>query len=44
MSLSAILGEKVGMTRIFDDHARAIPVTVIFFFDWEFTEIFTEEN
>lgn len=27
--MNAILGEKVGMTQIFDDEARAIPVTVI---------------
>ena len=29
MSFAALLGEKIGMTRIFDDQARAIPVTVI---------------
>ncbi|MEX0865188.1 MAG: 50S ribosomal protein L3 [Acidimicrobiia bacterium] len=28
-SLRAILGQKVGMTQIFDDQARAIPVTVV---------------
>lgn len=27
--MNAILGEKLGMTQIFDDNARAIPVTVI---------------
>ena len=27
--MNAILGEKLGMTQIFDDDARAIPVTVI---------------
>jgi len=27
--VKAILGEKLGMTQIFDDEARAIPVTVI---------------
>ena len=27
--MSAILGQKLGMTQIFDDQARAIPVTVI---------------
>jgi large subunit ribosomal protein L3 len=27
--MKAILGEKMGMTQIFDDEARAIPVTVI---------------
>ena len=29
MSLTAIVGEKVGMTQIFDEEARALPVTVI---------------
>lgn len=28
-TLNAILGEKLGMTQIFDEDARAIPVTVI---------------
>ncbi|HVR31616.1 MAG TPA: 50S ribosomal protein L3 [Acidimicrobiia bacterium] len=28
-TLNAIVGEKLGMTQIFDDEARAIPVTVI---------------
>ena len=27
--MNAILGEKLGMTQIFDDQARAVPVTVI---------------
>lgn len=27
--MNAILGEKLGMTQVFDDDARAIPVTVI---------------
>ena len=27
--MNAILGQKVGMTQVFDDNARAIPVTVI---------------
>jgi len=27
--VNAILGEKLGMTQVFDDEARAIPVTVI---------------
>lgn len=27
--MNAIIGEKVGMTQVFDDGARAIPVTVI---------------
>ncbi|HSJ29044.1 MAG TPA: 50S ribosomal protein L3 [Acidimicrobiia bacterium] len=28
-TLNAIVGEKLGMTQVFDDDARAIPVTVI---------------
>jgi len=28
-SLNAILGQKLGMTQIFDDEARSIPVTVV---------------
>ena len=27
--MNAILGTKLGMTQVFDDQARAIPVTVI---------------
>ncbi len=27
--MNAILGEKLGMTQVFDDEARAIPVTVV---------------
>ena len=27
--MNTILGEKLGMTQIFDDEARAIPVTII---------------
>lgn len=44
MTLSGILGEKVGMTRIFDEHARAIPVTVIKAGPCHVTQIRTEEN
>ncbi|MXX64412.1 MAG: 50S ribosomal protein L3 [Acidimicrobiia bacterium] len=44
MTLSAILGEKVGMTRIFDDQARAIPVTVIKAGPCHITRICTEEG
>ena len=28
-AMNAILGKKLGMTQVFDDQARAIPVTVI---------------
>lgn len=44
MSLAALLGEKVGMTRIFDDTARAIPVTVIKAGPCRVTQIRTIEN
>ena len=27
--MKAIIGEKLGMTQVFDDENRAIPVTVI---------------
>ena len=27
--MKAILGEKLGMTQVFDDESRAVPVTVI---------------
>jgi len=40
--MSAILGEKVGMTQIFDDEARAIPVTVIKAGPCHVTQIRTE--
>ena len=41
---AALLGEKLGMTRIFDDQARAIPVTVIKAGPCHVTQIRTEEN
>ena len=44
MSPAALLGEKVGMTRIFDDAARAIPVTVIKAGPCRVTQIRTEEK
>ena len=44
MSPAALLGEKLGMTRIFDDQARAIPVTVIKAGPCHVTQIRTEEN
>ena len=44
MNPAAILGEKLGMTRIFDDHARAIPVTVIKAGPCHVTQIRTEET
>lgn len=44
MSIAALLGEKVGMTRIFDDTARAIPVTVIKAGPCRVTQIRTVEN
>ena len=44
MSVTALLGEKVGMTRIFDDTSRAIPVTVIKAGPCRVTQIRTMEN
>jgi large subunit ribosomal protein L3 len=41
---AALLGEKLGMTRIFDEQARAIPVTVIKAGPCHVTQIRTEEN
>ncbi len=42
--MNAILGEKVGMTQIFDDDSRAIPVTVIKAGPCHVTQIRTEES
>jgi large subunit ribosomal protein L3 len=42
--MNAILGQKVGMTQIFDDQARAIPVTVIKAGPCHVTQIRTQEN
>ena len=42
--MNAILGEKVGMTQIFDDESRAIPVTVIKAGPRHVTQIRTQET
>jgi large subunit ribosomal protein L3 len=42
--VKAILGEKLGMTQIFDDEARAIPVTVIKAGPCRIVQIKTLEN
>ncbi len=42
--MKAILGEKLGMTQIFDDEARAIPVTVIKAGPCHVTQIKTDES
>lgn len=42
--MKAILGEKVGMTQVFDDQARAIPVTVIKAGPCHVTQIKTNET
>ena len=42
--MKAILGEKLGMTQIFDDDARAIPVTVIKAGPCHVTQIKTDES
>ena len=44
MNPAALLGEKLGMTRIFDNYARAIPVTVIKAGPCHVTQIRTEEK
>jgi large subunit ribosomal protein L3 len=42
--MKAILGQKLGMTQVFDDEARAIPVTVIKAGPVHVTQIKTIEN
>jgi large subunit ribosomal protein L3 len=42
--LNAILGQKLGMTQVFDDEARAIPVTVIKAGPCRVVQIKTEES
>ena len=44
MNPATLLGEKLGMTQIFDDQARAIPVTVIKAGPCHVTQIRTEET
>ena len=42
--MNAILGTKLGMTQVFDDQARAIPVTVIKAGPCRVVQIKTEET
>ncbi len=42
--MNAILGQKLGMTQVFDDEARAIPVTVIKAGPCHVVQIKTPEN
>ena len=42
--MNAILGQKLGMTQVFDDEARAIPVTVIKAGPCRVVQIKTEES
>ncbi len=42
--MNAIIGEKLGMTQVFDDQARAIPVTVIKAGPCRVVQIKTEET
>jgi large subunit ribosomal protein L3 len=42
--MNAILGQKLGMTQVFDDEARAIPVTVIKAGPCHVVQIKTEES
>ncbi len=39
-----LIGKKVGMTRVFDDHGNAVAVTVIDVSENEFLQVKTEEN
>ncbi len=42
--MNALLGEKLGMTQIFDDEARAVPVTVIKLGPCKVVQVKTEET
>ena len=42
--MNALLGEKLGMTQIFDDNSQAIPVTVISLGPCKVTQIKTEDS
>ncbi len=42
--MNALLGEKLGMTQIYDDEARAMPVTVIKLGPCQVAQIKTEES
>lgn len=42
--MNALLGEKLGMTQIFDDEARAIPVTVVKLGPCRVVQVKTEES
>jgi large subunit ribosomal protein L3 len=43
-TLKAILGQKIGMTQIFDTHGQAIPVTVVQAGPCPITQIITKEK
>jgi large subunit ribosomal protein L3 len=42
--LNGLLGKKIGMSQIFDDNRKSIPVTVIDVGGWFVTQIKTQEN
>lgn len=42
--LKALLGKKIGMTQIFDQEGKVIPVTVVDTKNWVVTQIKTKEN
>src|SRR6185295_5493397 len=42
--LKALLGQKIGMTQIFDSHGQAIPVTVLLAGPCPITQVLTKEK
>lgn len=42
--VKSLLGTKIGMTQLFDDNRKVIPVTVIDMSGWLVTQIKTKEN
>src|SRR5260221_12244640 len=43
-AIKAILGQKIGMTQIFDAHGQAIPVTVVQAGPCPITQVMTKEK
>ncbi|HBS47946.1 TPA: 50S ribosomal protein L3 [Candidatus Dependentiae bacterium] len=37
--LKGLIGEKIGMTQIFDQNKKVVPVSVIYFSDWVVTQL-----
>ena len=42
--LKGFLGNKIGMTQIFDEKGKVVPVTVISCSHWVITQIKTDER